>query len=295
MHEALAYEQLKNSKVRCLTCDKRCKLSDNAYGACGVRKNTHGRLEVLNYGMIRAASLDPIEKKPIYHYLPGTTSFSIGAPGCNMHCGWCQNISLAHPKTLKRLGEKRWSPSDPVSMALARGASSIAYTYSEPTMFIEYALDVMKRAKASGLKNIWVSNGMMSKDSKDALRHYVDAANIDLKGPSHAFYAQHCKGLLDSVLTTIHDWIRFGIHVEITTLVIPGLNDSDDDFHAMITLMTKYATKETVWHLSRFFPAYQYQDISITPLERLERFQMLARQAGFKHVYLGNVSYGERL
>ncbi len=288
MKESQFYETLSNDAVRCDVCARHCHVKEGALGACNVRKNIEGTLYALNYGIVPARSVDPIEKKPIVHFMRGTRAYSIGSPGCNMTCGWCQNIELVRARGFDNpLFEM--SAREVVDRALKAGAQSIAYTYSEPTIFLEFAQDVMHLSKEAGLRNIWVSNGLMSTQSLEAILPYVDAANIDLKGPDNAFYKKHCGGSVDVVLRNIQRLIEAGVHTEVTSLVIPGENDSLWAFETMIDHMRAFATMETPWHITRFFPAHTMEHLDPTPIASLKTFTTLIQNAGFTRVHLGNV------
>jgi pyruvate formate lyase activating enzyme len=291
MKEALLYEKLDNKCVRCLVCDYKCLIKDNNYGVCRVRKNVNGVLHSLNNGFTIAASIDPIEKKPLYHFLPKTKIYSFAALGCNMHCLWCQNydISQVEPSKITSFGMEI-SPEEHVQQALKHKTPSIAYTYSEPTVFLEYALEVMKLAKKNNIKNVWVSNGFMSKETLNLILPYLDAINIDLKGPDNAFYQKYSGGLLTSVIRNLKEIKSHPhVHLEITTLLISDLNDSEKQIKQMIDLIISTVGKDVPWHISRFFPAYKLRHYPPTPIEKLYLAEALGKQAGMKHIYLGNI------
>lgn len=291
MLEALLHQKLENNTVRCLVCDHKCLIKPNLYGLCRVRKNVDGVLYSLNNGYTIAASIDPIEKKPLYHFLPKTKIYSFAASGCNLHCQWCQNheISQINPSDITSFGVKI-SPIEHIKRALDNKTPSIAYTYSEPTIFLEYALDVMKLAKENNLKNVWVSNGFMSKETLELIIPYLDAINIDLKGPNNAFYPKYTGGLLDSVLRNLKEIKKHPhIHLEITTLLVSNLNDSEDQIKKMINLIIETVGYDVPWHVSRFFPAYKLKNLSPTPIEKLYLAKRLGEQAGLKYIYLGNI------
>ncbi len=286
MHKAKFCKQLKGKTVQCNLCARHCAVSDKAVGSCGVRKNFAGTLRSLVYGKLISAAMDPIEKKPLYHFFPGTKILSIASVGCNLHCKFCQNWDISQPE--KIFGHD-YSPKDIVSLALKHKAQSIAYTYTEPTVFYEFAHDTAKLAHKKGLKNVFVTNGYIEKEPLEEISPYLDAANIDIKGFSDAFYKNHCDvSKLKPVLDTIKRMKKLGIHVEVTNLLVHGHNTSD----AMIRKLCEWVAKtspDIPLHFSRCFPAYHLQDIEPTPERVLEGAVDIAKKAGVRHVYLGNV------
>jgi pyruvate formate lyase activating enzyme len=289
--EALLYEPLEDRKVRCRLCAHHCKVDDGQAGICQVRINRRGRLETLVYGKLVARNVDPIEKKPLFHYLPGSRSFSIATVGCNFKCRFCQNADIAQlPAERKGLiiGEQV-APEAVVAEALAAGCASIAYTYTEPTVFFEFALAVAMQAKAAGLGNVFVTNGYMSAEALDRVAPYLDAANVDLKAYSDEFYREMCGARLAPVKTTLKRMRARGILVEVTTLVIPGLNDESSELKALATFLVDELGPETPWHLSRFHPTFRLTDRSPTPVETLQKAHQIGLEAGLKYVYIGNV------
>lgn len=255
-----------------------------------MRENQNGKLYALNYGKTISWAIDPIEKKPLYHFLPGTLIYSFATVGCNLRCAWCQNweISQAPKPNLPILGEKI-SPQEHVANALKYHCPSIAYTYTEPTIFVEYALETMKEAKKKELKNVWVTNGYMSQKTLEAILPYLDAANVDLKAADDHTYAKYCGAHLAPILHNLKSLHQNKIHLEITTLVIPGINDQDKDLQFIAKFISRELSSEVPWHLSRFFPAWQMTEKPITPLETLQKAQKIGFEAGLKYVYLGNV------
>lgn len=290
MKEALLYKKLDQNKVTCAVCNNRCIISEGKRGICGVRENREGILYALNYGKTIAVHIDPIEKKPLYHFMPGTSTYSFAAVGCNFHCLWCQNWEISQsPKPDKLIEGYDISPEKHVSEAIKSGCPSISYTYSEPTIFLEYALDTMKLAKENGLKNIWVTNGYMSIETLDLIAPYLDAANVDFKGPNHGVYEKYCGGKAEHIMATMKYLYKAGIHDEITTLIIPGINDKPEYFDTIAGFIANQLGKEVPWHISRFFPAWKMQDTPITPLETLELARDAGRRAGLEHIHIGNV------
>jgi pyruvate formate lyase activating enzyme len=289
--EALLYEKLDNKGVHCYLCAHQCKISEGKFGFCGVRENVGGVLYTHAYGKVIAAHIDPIEKKPLYHFLPGSTSFSIATIGCNFRCGFCQNwqISQRFFSDKGSAGES-FSPEDIVKEALDHGCKSISYTYTEPTIFFEYALETAKLAKASGLYNNFVTNGYMTKECLEMIRPYLDAANVDLKFFRDASYRKVCAGSLQPVLDSIRLMHKLGVWVEVTTLIVPGENDSEEELKDICGFIAG-VDKNMPWHISRFHPDYKFSDYQATPEETLKRAYDLGRKIGLNYIYIGNV-YG---
>jgi len=288
MKEALLYEKL-DGKVRCNACNHRCIIPDQKKGICGVRENQDGKLYSLVYGKIIAEHIDPIEKKPLYHFLPGTFSFSIATVGCNFKCLHCQNADISQAPTSKSVGGKTLTPEQIVQDALKNKCPSISYTYTEPTVFMEFALDCMKLAHKKGLKNIWVSNGYMTKETLDLVSPYLDATNIDLKGFTEEFYRDICGARLKPVLENLVEIKKRKIHLEVTTLIIPGKNDSEKELGEIAKFIKKELGADTPWHVSRFFPQYKMMDIPPTPVEKIHQAVKIGKEAGLDYVYAGNI------
>ena len=289
--EALLYEPLQDRKVRCRLCAHRCKVSEGKAGICQVRVNRHGRLDTLVYGKLVARNVDPIEKKPLFHFLPGSRSYSIATVGCNFKCRFCQNADIAQLPADRQgliMGEDT-PPEAVVAEAVATDCASIAYTYTEPTVFFEFALDTARQAKAAGLGNVFVTNGYMSEEALDQIGPYLDAANVDLKAYSDEFYREFCRASLAPVKATLRGMKARGILVEVATLVIPGLNDDPSELQALADFLVDELGPETPWHLSRFHPAYLLTDRPKTPVATLERAHRIGMEAGLKYVYIGNV------
>jgi pyruvate formate lyase activating enzyme len=292
MKEAYLYKKLKEKKVQCQTCAHYCLLKNNEIGKCGVRKNIEGKLYALNYQKVIALNVDPIEKKPLYHFLPGSYSLSLATVGCNFSCLNCQNWDISQGfKNKKEIPGEEISPQKIVQIALEKKIPSISYTYTEPTIFLEYALEIMKLAKKRGIKNVFVSNGFMSKESLEMVLPYLDANNIDLKGFSEEFYQKVCGAKLGPVLETIKTMKKNGIWVEITTLAIPTLSDSEKMFQEIANWIFEELGPEIPWHISRFSGkvSWQLQHFPDTPLEVLEKAFLIGKKRGLKYVYLGNV------
>ena len=294
MKEALLYEKLNDKIVYCYLCAHECKIADNKFGLCGVRENVGGVLYTHAYGHLVAVHVDPVEKKPLYHFLPGSSSFSIATAGCNFRCGFCQNweISQAPIKRDKGvlLSEEEFTPQELVDEALGNECESISYTYTEPTIFFEYAYDTAKLAKASGLRNIFVTNGYMTSACLKEMSPYLDAANVDLKFYKDESYKIICAASLFPVLDSIKLMKDLGIWVEITTLIIPGVNDSEQELSDIAKFIFS-VDKDIPWHVSRFHPDYKFTGQAPTSEETLKKAQSIGEGIGLNFVYAGNV-YG---
>jgi len=275
-----------NEKIRCLACSHQCLISEGKTGICGVRKNIKGKLSLLVYGRLCAVHVDPIEKKPLYHFMPGTKTFSVGTVGCNFHCTFCQNWAISQSSEKGEFFGYNYEPKDVINSALKNNCQSISYTYNEPTIFIEFVKDCATLAKKKGLKNVMVTNGFMSEECFEYIKSEIDAMNIDLKG-NDEFYKKICGARLKPVLDTIKRADKARIHVELTTLIIPGENDSDKDFEKIAKFIAS-VNKNIAWHISRFFPMYKMLDKPITPIETLERAYKIGKKY-LKNVHMGNI------
>lgn len=290
MHPAKLWIPRKDNAVQCRLCSHFCRIEDKEYGLCGVRVNEAGELYSLVYDKVAAANVDPIEKKPLFHFLPGSWSFSIGTMGCNLACTFCQNDSLSQgPKKTHHISGQHIPPEQIVQAAIKHGCQSISYTYSEPTIFFELMYDTSVLARQSGLKNVLVSNGFMSKDCIMELSPYADAINVDLKAFTDEFYSTYCQARLRPVLRNLKTIMEQGWWLEVTTLIIPGLNDSRSELQEMVNFLVAELGPDVPWHISRFHPAYLMQNRGPTPVGTLEMAYDLGKQAGLKYVYLGNV------
>ena len=291
MHEATLYERLHDGRVKCRLCSHRCAISPGKRGTCGVRENRDGTLETLVYGALVAQAVDPIEKKPLYHFLPGTTSYSIATVGCNLRCEFCQNWQISQTPPERSRARSLVDPVDVAAAARDAGCASIAYTYNEPTIFFEFARDTARAAHERGIANVFVTNGYQTPETIVEMTGLIDAANVDLKSFSDEFYRTHCGARLQPVLDSITAMVEAGIHVEITTLVIPGWNDGDDELR-QIARFAAGLSPDIVWHVSRFHPDYQTTDRGCTPDATLERALAVGREEGLRHVFVGNASVG---
>ncbi len=290
MKEALFYAKLDGKQVQCGLCRFRCRIADGQRGICGVRENRDGALFTLVYGKAVAEHLDPIEKKPLFHLMPGSTTYSVATVGCNFRCLHCQNYSISQPEQGKLvIAGIDLPPAEIVRRALAFGCKSIAYTYTEPTIFYEYAYETATLAHAAGLKNIFVTNGYITPEALAQIHPFLDAANIDLKGFSAKFYREVVHAMLDEVLASIIEYKRLGIWIEITTLLIPNWNDSDAELRGIARFIAEQVGVETPWHVSQFHPTYKLTDQPRTPVATLRRARQIGIDAGLKYVYEGNV------
>ena len=292
MKRAYLYKKLDKKAVQCLNCSHYCVIPENQKGICGVRKNIDGKLYSLVYGKAVSINIDPIEKKPFFHFLPGSLSLSIATVGCNFRCLNCQNWQISQgPKLEDKIWGEEISPNEIVEIVLKSKLPSISYTYTEPTIFLEYALETMKIAKEKGLKNNWVTNGFLSKESLNLVADYLDAANVDLKGFTDEFYIKYCGGKLQPVLETLKRIKEKKIWIEVTTLVIPTLNDDEKTFKNIAKFIKDELGVETPWHISQFSgPAsWKLQKIKDTSVQTLEKAWKIGKDAGLKYVYLGNV------
>jgi pyruvate formate lyase activating enzyme len=285
--EAELYEKIQGKRVKCLACAHHCKIAEGKTGICAVRKNINGKLYLLVYGKVASMAVDPIEKKPLYDFLPDTEAFSIGTVGCNFKCDFCQNCKISQASKQGIIFGQDITPTEIVENALKTKCKSIAYTYNEPAIFIEFVKDTAKLAKEKKLKNILVTNGYLSKESFDYIADYIDAMNIDLKSFSNEFYIKYCGASLQPVLETIKSSHKKGIHIELTTLLIPGLNDSDKELEKIAKFIAS-VDKNIPWHISRFFPMYKMQSKEVTPIESLKRAEKIGKKY-LNKVYLGNI------
>lgn len=298
MKESYLYQKLNKNQVRCQTCAHHCLINPGQRGICGVRENIEGKLFLLTYGQAIAEHLDPIEKKPFFHFLPGSYSLSIAAAGCNLRCANCQNWDISQaskqPKIISQQIQQMGFallPNKIVQDALEQKAPSISYTYTEPTIFLEYALDTMELARQEGLKNTWVSNGFMSKEALELIAPYLDAANVDLKSFDDEFYQKNCGARLQPILETLRLMKKLGVWLEITTLIIPTLSDDQKMLQQIAQFIKKELGEETPWHVTQFSGeiSWKLQGLPQTPIETLKKAAQIGLEAGLKYVYSGNV------
>jgi pyruvate formate lyase activating enzyme len=313
VHEASYFEPNRGGRVRCTLCPHECQIAEGFKGACGVRVNHRGKLYTLVYDRVVARHVEPIEKKPFFHFLPGSIAYSIGTVGCNLRCTFCQNWEISQwpkselPRKLEwatdddpgvgcpevaALGEEipgePVAPDEVVRAALDAEAQSIAYTYTEPTIFFELAYDTARIAREKGLRNVVVTNGFICGPPQRQLAEVLDAANVDLKFFRDESYRRVSRARLSPILDAIRRYFELGVWLEVTTLVIPGLNDSDEEL-GEIARFLRSVDPRIPWHVSQFYPAWKMRDRPVTPIETLDRAQKIGREAGLRYVYVGNV------
>ncbi len=292
IQDAWMSKKSKGDTVECLACSHHCKISPDKTGICGVRKNIDGTLKLLVYGRVSALNVDPIEKKPLFHFYPGTEIFSFGTVGCNFRCEFCQNWDLSqYHKThdtsfIEKAGEELL-PADAVNYCLENNIPSIAFTYNEPAIFFEYAYDTARLAKENGLNTVYVSNGFESREALEKIKPYLDAINVDLKAWSPEFYLKICGARIEPVKENIK-WIwENEIWMEVTTLIITNKNDSEDELKSIAKFLAKISP-DIPWHISRYHPAYK-MDEPVTPAETLIKAYEIGKAAGLNYVYVGNI------
>ncbi len=275
------------SKIICKICSHYCTLKEGQIGFCGVNKNVDGKLVCLVYGYPNAIQIDPIEKKPLYNFLPHTNTFSIGTVGCNFRCPFCQNYTLSQTSNYQK--KEYFEPEKIISLALYYKCKSISYTYNEPTIFYPYIKDIAKLAHKKGLKNIMVSNGFMSKEVTKEIPNYIDAVNLDIKCFNKEYYKKNLKGDLDIILENAANLKKSGLHLEITTLVIPNINDLYEEIQNIAKFIKSNLGTDTPWHLSAFHPDYKMLSTPNTPVKSLKKAYKIAKEVGLDNVYLGNI------
>ena len=292
LKEAMYYEQLAEGRVQCNLCPNRCLLEKGQRGICRVRKNIDGKLYSLVYNKPVTIHVDPIEKKPLFHFLPGARAYSLATVGCNLSCKHCQNwdISQAFPEDVTPLNK---TPEQIVQEALATNSEVIAFTYSEPIVFYEYMLDIAKEARQHNIKTVMISGGYINPEPLENLLPYLDAVKIDLKGFTENFYLKITNGRLQPVLDTIKTVYKSGKHLEIVYLIIPSENDSDEEIINMSTWLKNTISEDTILHFLRFYPQYKMTNKSPTPISTIKHARELALSVGLKYVYTGNISYPE--
>lgn len=292
MREAMLYEELADSAVRCHVCQWRCVIRPQRFGLCQVRQNIDGVLHILNYAEVSSVAVDPIEKKPLFHFYPTSLVFSLGGWGCNFHCKHCQNwqISCRAPWE-ERQGSQQVSPEDSIGLTKRYGCEGIAWTYNEPGIWLEYTLDGAKLAKAEGLYTVYVTNGYSTPEALDAIGPYLDAWRVDVKGFSDSFYRQLAKvsrwrGILEVAERAQEKW---GMHVEVVTNIIPTMNDDDAQLEAIATWIRDRLGELTPWHVTRFYPHHELQHIPPTPVSTIERAYDIGKRVGLRFIYVGNL------
>ena len=298
MQEAMLYDRLDDNRVRCNLCAHRCLIHDGKVGVCQVRENRGGTLHTLVYGRTISQAVDPVEKKPLFHFYPGSTALSIATPGCNFRCLFCQNADISQmPREQHRIMGYRATPEELAAAAKRYDSRSMAYTYTEPTIFTEYALDTGRVAHRLGIANIYVTNGYMTTEMLDLWREdgelLLDAANVELKSFRDELYKRQCGARLQPVLDSLRKMKAMGVWVEVTTLIIPTLNDGDDELRELAGFIASELGPETPWHVSRFHPTYKLTDKPITPAATLQRARDIGLGVGLRYVYVGNLPGSE--
>jgi len=289
MKEAMLYDKLGDGKVKCNLCNHRCIIAPLKRGVCGVRENREGILYSLVYNKAISRNIDPIEKKPVFHLFPGSESFSIATAGCNFKCLHCQNSDISQmPRDQDLIPGRNLEPKEIVSQALQYNCKSISYTYTEPTIFFEYAYDTAEVAHKEGIKNVFVTNGYMTKEALHTIRPYLDAANVDLKSFSDEFYKEICGAKLNFVLDSIRTLKELGVWIEITTLIIPTLNDGEEELKRIAEFIREVG-EEIPWHVSAFHPTYKLLDRPRTSAKMLRRAREIGLGVGLRYVYCGNI------
>jgi pyruvate formate lyase activating enzyme len=290
--ESRFYEPFRDDAVRCTICPRKCVIQAGKLGFCDVKENRDGRLVSLTYGQLSAIAVDPIEKKPLAHFFPGSRSLSISSVGCSFTCPWCQNWHLSASKP-GEITTRYASPQEVVAMARRQECASIAYTYNEPLINLDYVEDVARLARANCIKNVLVTNGYISRVALAKVVDVIDAANVDWKAFNSPFYREHCSGDLQDVLDATVYMKRNGVHVEVTFLIIPETNDNEDETRAMARFIVDELGPDTPLHLSRFFPYHEFSHLPSTPVETLYRAREIAIEEGVRYVYVGNVPLNE--
>jgi pyruvate formate lyase activating enzyme len=289
MKEAMFYDSVSGGRVACRLCPHLCRIKEGRRGACGVRENRGGRLFSLVYAKVVAANIDPIEKKPLFHFYPGSLSFSLATVGCNLHCLHCQNAEISQmPFDTGKIAGRDLTPEDAVSTALATECRSISYTYTEPTVYFEYAHDTARKAAQQGLANVFVTNGYIEASPLETIQPWLHGANVDLKSFRESFYRRVCRARLAPVLDTLKRMRSLGIWVEVTTLLIPGLNDEEEELRDIARFLRGLG-EDLPWHVSAFHPTYRMTDRPRTALKALRRAWEIGKEEGLLFVYTGNV------
>jgi len=294
--EAFLYKKMEDKKVQCNLCNHRCVIKNGSRGICNVRENKSGILETLVYDRVIAEHIDPIEKKPIFHLAPGSLSYSIATAGCNFKCLFCQNSDIAQTLSKKVPSDQKTfmlrnpvKPEQVVDAAIKGNCRSIAYTYTEPTIYFEFAYNSAKIAASKGIRNIFVTNGYMTTEALEMISPFLDAANVDLKAFTDDFYRKYCGASIEHVKNTLIKMKSLGIFVEVTTLIIPGLNDDRKELEGLASFIVEKLGSETPWHISRFHPTFKLTDRPPTPIETLVMAREIGIKSGLKYVYTGNV------
>jgi pyruvate formate lyase activating enzyme len=290
LHEARYWEPAPGGKVLCTLCPRECRIGEGQDGFCYIRRNRGGRLVTAGWGTTTGFALDPVEKKPLNHFFPGIMVLSFGTAGCNLGCRFCQNWDISKAREDERMSEDTWTPERVVELAVRRGAPGLAFTYNDPIIWAEYAIDVAREARRRGLKTVFVTNGYVGRHAREEIFPHMDAANVDLKAFTEEFYARQTYSHLAPVLETL-EWLarETEVWVEVTNLVIPGLNDAEDETRALAGWVVEHMGADVPVHFTAFHPDYKLRDRPRTPSRTLSRAREIARAAGLHHVYTGNV------
>ena len=283
------YKPYKENRLQCILCQHYCKIKEGQTGICGVNKNVGDKIECLVYGYPSAMNVDPIEKKPLYHFLPGSKAFSFGTVGCNFHCPFCQNWSISQTHNIDK--SQYFSPELIVDMAIKYECQSIAYTYNEPTIFYPYARDIALEGKKRGLKNVFVSNGFESSEVIDDMKGIMDAVNADLKSFNPKYYKKELGGNLEKILENLKHFVANGIWLEVTTLIVPTQNDSEEELNSIAEFIAKELGVNVPWHITAFHPDYKEQDLPPTSIDTLKMAYDIGKRHGLNYIYIGNVNY----
>jgi pyruvate formate lyase activating enzyme len=284
--DAALFDRLENGVIQCQICARRCLLRESQKGVCGVRQIINGELRSLSYGAIISTAIDPIEKKPLVNFLPKTKTFSVATPGCGMRCPWCQNYWLLNPDLI--YSAQQLSPKEVAKLAQKSSCPSFSFTYSEPTVSLEFVNDCFREVKALGLKTVLVTNGNLTERSRSYLLPHLDAANVDVKTYDAKEYRK-IGGDLSLIMDTIRHWIQAGVHVEITTLIIPGYNDDRERFRELCRRLKMTLGTDIIWHLNAFHPAHLFSHLPPTPVSTIFQLGDIALDVGFKNVHFGNM------
>ena len=291
MREALLYEKLPESMVKCHTCQWQCRVIPGRYGVCGMYRNQAGTLFNLNYGIVSSMASDPIEKKPLFHFFPGSVVFSLGTLGCNFHCRHCQNWEIAMADSRATESCRELSPEDEIDLALKTGCQGIAWTYNEPAIWFEYTLDSARLAKQKGLYTVYVTNGYATQQALDTIGPYLDAWRVDVKGFSDEFYRSLAKvpRWREVLKTAERAKLKWDMHVEVVTNIIPGMNDDGEQLKGIAKWIHDSLGELTPWHVTRFYPQHRLMEYPATPVATLEKAYAIGKEANLKFVYVGNI------
>jgi len=292
MKQAAFFQSLSDKNVQCVLCPQECTIQPGHVGLCRVRKNIDGVLYALTYGYPIARHADPVEKKPLFHFYPGSSAYSVATIGCNLRCRHCQNSDISQAANQSIPHIDTISPEEIVHEAIHQQCQSIAYTYTEPTVFYEYVYDIAQKAHTQGIKNVLVTNGYINETPLRNIAPFIDAANIDLKSMRESFYHTICQAHLQPVLDSIRLYHSLGIWIELTTLIIPGYNDSSEELQDIATFIAD-VNPSIPWHISAFHPSYKLLDAITTPSELLEHAYEIGKKSGLEFVYMGNIGRGE--